>query len=89
METDDSLPCSQNPANRTYLLTTYVIKIPVNMSSNLHLAVPSGLFPLGFPDETFYEFLTPSMRAVCSRNLTLLYLIALIPFGVEKFAWID
>jgi hypothetical protein len=34
--------------------------------------MPSGLFPSGFPNKMFYEFLISHMRATCPADLILL-----------------
>jgi hypothetical protein len=41
----------------------------LNISSHLHLGLPSGLFPLGFPTKTLYTFLSSPVRATCPAHL--------------------
>jgi hypothetical protein len=38
-------------------------------SSHLHLGLPGGLFPSGFPTKTMYTFLSSPMRATCTAHL--------------------
>ena len=45
------------------------------LSSHLHLGLPSGLFPLGFPTKTLYTCLFSSIRATCPAHPILLDLI--------------
>jgi hypothetical protein len=50
------------------------------LSSYLHLALLSGLFPPGFPTKVFYAFIIARMRATCLVYLILFQLITLIVF---------
>jgi hypothetical protein len=52
-------------------------------SFHLHLGLPSGLFPSGFPTKIFYNFLFSSMRAACSTHLIHLDLICLMILGIS------
>jgi hypothetical protein len=40
----------------------------------LHLGLPSGLFPSGFPTNILYAFLLSSIRATCPDHLIFLWL---------------
>jgi hypothetical protein len=59
MEPEGSLSCSQEPATGPYLvhasLTIYVRSILI-LSSHLHLGLPSGFFPSGFPTKILHDF---------------------------------
>jgi hypothetical protein len=45
---------------------------------NLHLGLPSGLFPSGFPTNNLYMYLLSPIRATCHAHLFLLDFIILI-----------
>jgi len=38
------------------------------LSSHLHLGLPSGIFPSGFPTRTFYAFVIFAIRATCPSH---------------------
>jgi len=90
METEGVLPCSKDPATGPYSEpvksslrphTLHPLRSILILSSHLHLDLPSGLFPLGFPSKTLYAFLISPMRATCPTHLTVLGFITLIIFG--------
>jgi hypothetical protein len=57
------------------------------LSTDLHLGLPSGLFPYGFPVSVLYAFLLPPITATCPAHLILLDLIIVIIFGEEHDLW--
>jgi hypothetical protein len=56
-------------------------------SSYLHLVLPSGLFPLGFPTKTLYTYLSSPMCTTSPTPLILVDLICLVIFGDEYKIW--
>jgi hypothetical protein len=91
IESEGSLPCSQEPSTGPYpepdqsnpyhsILSFRSILI---LSSHLHLGHPIGLFPSGSPTNILYAFILGPIRATCSVHLTLLHLIILIILGEE------
>ena len=51
---------------------------------HLHLSLPSGIFPSGFPTITLYTTLLSPIRATCPANLTLLDLLSRLIFAEEN-----
>jgi hypothetical protein len=53
------------------------------LSFHIHLGLPSGLLPPGFPTKTLYAFLSSPIHSKCPVNLVLVDLIILIVTGDE------
>jgi hypothetical protein len=53
------------------------------LSIHLHLSLPSGLFPSGFPTNNLYTFLFSPIHATCPTQLNLLNFIILVILGDE------
>jgi len=53
------------------------------LSSLLRLGLPSGLFPLGFPNKPLYALLLSPICTTCPAQLILLDLVTLMIFGEE------
>jgi len=53
------------------------------LSSHLHLGLPSGIFPSGFPTKTLYTPLLSPIYATCPTHLILLYFITRTIFGEQ------
>jgi hypothetical protein len=56
-------------------------RLVLTLSSYLHVGLPRGLFPVGFPTKILYEFLISLVPATCYGHLILLDLITLIVFS--------
>jgi hypothetical protein len=53
------------------------------VSTHLHLGLPSGLFPSGFPTNNLYTFLFSPICVTCPTHLILFYLMILIILDEE------
>jgi hypothetical protein len=53
------------------------------LSNQLHLVLPSGLFPSGFHTNILYIFFFSTIRSICPAHMILLDLIILIILGEE------
>jgi hypothetical protein len=78
MEPEGSLLCSQEPSTDPYPkpdqsspYLPVLSKIHLILSFRLHLGLPSGLLPSGFPTEILNAFFSP-MRAIFPAHLILL-----------------
>ena len=60
-----------SPIQSIYTHPTSWRCIPI-LSTHLHLSLPSGLFPSGFPTKTLYTPLSSPIRATCPAYLILL-----------------
>jgi len=92
MEPEGSLPHSQQPATSPYPEPARSSPYPphptswrsnIILSSHLHLGLPSGLFPSGFPTKTLYTPLLSLIRATCPGHLILLDLITRAILGEQ------
>jgi hypothetical protein len=87
METEGSLPCSQEPATGPYLhLQPHFPKTHFNIIIIFTPRFPSGLFPSDFPTKILYAFLISPLHTIPPAYLFLLYFIILIMFG-EEIKW--
>jgi hypothetical protein len=84
MESEGSLPCSQEHSDVTYpepVHTTPSYLRSILISTHLRPGLPSGLFPSGFPINILYALLFCPIRATCFAHLILLDIIILIIFS--------
>jgi hypothetical protein len=92
MEPEVSLEADTGPYPEPYesnphLPTVFSFDQFLILFSRLRLGLPSGLFPPGFPAETFYVFLISPMRAAWLAYLIILDMIILLIFGDEHKFW--
>jgi hypothetical protein len=91
MKPDGSLPLSQESSTDLYpepyqfnpyhpiLVLLWSVLI---LSTYLHICLPSGLFPLGFPTSILHAFLfSPSIHATCPPHLILLDFVIQLYFA--------
>jgi hypothetical protein len=89
MESDGSLPCSQEPYTIPYTepdeesLQSHSISLTsiLILSSHLLLSLPSVIFPSGYPTRILYAFLFSPMRPTRPAHLILLELTVVITLG--------
>jgi hypothetical protein len=89
-------PCSQEPSTDPYpepdQSSPYhphpiALQSIFTLSTHLHLGLPSGLFPSGFPTNILYAFLFSPIHVTCHDQLILLDLIILIILEEENKLW--
>jgi hypothetical protein len=96
MELGGSLPCSRDPILLVSVLnqmdqvdTVHPVSLrsTLILSSHLHLGLPSGLTPSGFPIKILYAYLISPMRTTWLARFILLDFITLIMFGEAYKLW--
>jgi len=80
LELEGSLPCSQEPATGPYSepdesnsvqnFLLYFSEIHIILSSHLHLGLPSGLFPSGFPTKIYTNVQQSLFQETISGRVT-------------------
>ena len=71
-----------SPIQSTYTHPTSWRSILI-LSTHLHLGLPSGLFPRGFPTKTLYIPLSSPICATCPAHLILLHFITRTTLGEQ------